>query len=35
MLPINDNNEPDYDYMENYIKQLEYNKLIEYLKLKK
>lgn len=35
MLPINDNKEPDYDYMENYMKQLEYNKLIEYLKLKK
>lgn len=35
MLPVNDNKEPDYDYMENYIKQLEYKKLIEYLKLKK
>lgn len=31
MLPINDQNEPDYEYMENYMKQLEYNKLNEYL----
>lgn len=31
MLPINDQNEPDYDYMENYMKQLEYKKLNEYL----
>jgi len=35
MLPVNDQNEPDYDYMENYMKQLEYNKLNEYLKVKK
>ena len=31
MLPINHQNEPDYDYMENYMKQLEYKKLNEYL----
>lgn len=31
LLPINDQNEPDYDYMENFMKQLEYNKLNEYL----
>jgi hypothetical protein len=35
MLPINDNHEPDYDYMENYIKQLELNKLKKYLEYKK
>lgn len=34
-LPINDNNEPDYDYMENYMKQLELNKLKKYLEYKK
>ncbi|WP_459209093.1 restriction endonuclease subunit S [Aquimarina rhabdastrellae] len=34
LLPINDQNEPDYIYMENYIKQLEYNKLKEYQKIK-
>lgn len=34
MLPINNQNEPDYDYMENYMKQLEYNKLNEYLRKK-
>lgn len=32
MLPINDKNEPDYEFMENYMKQLEYKKLNEYLK---
>lgn len=31
MLPVNDQNKPDYDYMENYMKQLEYKKLSEYL----
>jgi len=31
MLPVNDQNEPDYDYMENYMKQLEYEKLKGYL----
>jgi hypothetical protein len=35
MLPINDNHEQDYDYMENYIKQLELNKLKKYLEYKK
>lgn len=34
MLPVNDQNEPDYDYMENYMKQLEYKKLNEYLRKK-
>lgn len=34
MLPINDQNEPDYDYMENYMKQLEYKKLTDYLERK-
>lgn len=31
MLPINQNNEPDYEYMENYMKSLEYNQLQKYL----
>lgn len=35
LLPLNDQNKPDYDYMENYMKQLEYNKLNEYLKKKR
>lgn len=35
MLPINENNEPDYVFMENYIKNLEYKKLNEYLEFKK
>lgn len=34
MLPINENNEPDFEFMENYMKNLEYNKLKEYLKFK-
>lgn len=34
LLPTNDKNEPDYEYMENYMKQLEYKKLNEYLKRK-
>lgn len=34
MLPITDINEPDYHYMENFMKQLEYKKLNEYLKIK-
>jgi len=34
MLPINEKNEPDYDFMENYMKQLEYKKLTEYRKQK-
>jgi len=34
MLPINDNHEPDYEYMENYMKQLELKKLKKYLKYK-
>lgn len=35
MLPINAKQEPDYEYMENYMKQIEYNKLQEYLKYKR
>ncbi len=37
LLPINENKEPDYDFMENYIKRLELQKLKKYLdyKLKK
>lgn len=35
MLPVNKNNKPDYDYMENYMKNLEYKKLSEYLEFKK
>lgn len=34
ILPVNDQNEPDYDYMENYIKQIEYSKLKDYLNVK-
>ncbi|WP_179007438.1 restriction endonuclease subunit S [Winogradskyella forsetii] len=34
MLPINDLNEPDYVFMENYMKRLEYKKLTDYLKKK-
>ena len=34
MLPINENNEPDYKFMENYMKNIELKKLTEYLKFK-
>lgn len=34
MLPINENSDPDYKFMENYMKTLEYKKLTEYLKFK-
>jgi hypothetical protein len=34
MLPINEKNEPDYEYMENYMKQVEYKKIQEYLNYK-
>ena len=34
LLPINDKNEPDYEFMENYMKNLEYKRLTEYLKFK-
>lgn len=34
MLPINENKTPDYEYMENYMKRLEYLKLTEYLEKK-
>lgn len=32
LLPINDKNEPDYEYMEQYIKNLKYKKIQQYLK---
>lgn len=35
MLPINNKNEPDYVFMENYMKNLEYKKLNEYIEFKK
>lgn len=35
MLPITDQNEPDYEYMENYMKKIELEKLSNYLKLKR
>lgn len=31
MLPMNNQNQPDYNYMENYMKRLEYKKLKSYL----
>lgn len=34
MLPINANQQPDYEYMKNYIKRLEYQKLMAYIKRK-
>ncbi len=34
MLPINENKEPDYEYMENYTKKLELHKLKNYLDYK-
>lgn len=34
LLPINKKQNPDFEFMENYIKQLEYKKLNEYLKTK-
>ena len=35
MLPINEKKEPDYEYMENYMKKLELEKLKKYLNYKK
>ncbi len=34
MLPINSRGEPDYEYMENYIKKIEYQKLKKYQDIK-
>ncbi|SIS36311.1 Type I restriction modification DNA specificity domain-containing protein [Chryseobacterium joostei] len=34
LLPIDSKGQPDYGYMENYIKKLEYEKLTKYLKIK-
>ncbi len=31
LLPVNKKNEPDYEYMENYMKKLEYEKIKQYL----
>jgi hypothetical protein len=35
MLPVNTKNNPDYKYMENYMKRLEYRKLKEYIDYRK
>lgn len=35
LLPINNKNEPDYEYMEQYIKNLKYRKIKQYLDFKK
>lgn len=32
MLPVNSKNEPDYEFMENYIKKIEFDKLNKYLR---
>ena len=34
MLPLTTNGVPDYDYMENYIKKIEFEKLAKYIKVK-
>ena len=34
LLPVNDNNEPDYDYMEQYVKNIIYSKTNNYLNFK-
>jgi len=34
VLPINDQGNPDYEYMENYMKKMEYNQIQKYLKFK-
>lgn len=34
MLPINDEGKPDYHYMENFIKKIEFEKLSKYLEVK-
>jgi hypothetical protein len=34
LFPINKSNQPDYSYMENYIKKLEHKKLLKYLTIK-
>jgi hypothetical protein len=34
LFPINKKAQPDYDYMENYIKKLEHKKLLKYLTIK-
>lgn len=35
VLPIDKNGRPDYDYIENYIKKIEYEKLTKYIEIKK
>ena len=34
MLPINENNEPDFEYMEQYMKNIMYKKIMQYLNYK-
>ncbi len=34
VLPIDEDGQPDYDYMENYIKKIEYEKLTKYIEIK-
>lgn len=34
VLPIDEIGQPDYDYMENYIKKIEYEKLTKYIEIK-
>jgi type I restriction-modification system DNA methylase subunit len=34
LLPIDENGQPDYNYMENYIKKLEYEKLTKYVAMR-
>jgi hypothetical protein len=34
LLPINTNGQPDYEYMEHYIKKIEYQKLMAFLEMK-
>lgn len=35
LLPVDNNGEPDYDYMENYIKKIKYEELTKYMTFKK
>lgn len=34
LLPVDKKGQPDYEYMEHYIKKLEYEKLVKYLSIK-
>lgn len=31
MLPVNDNDEPDYEYMEEYMRNIEYRLISRYI----